>query len=209
MAQERVRLARDVHDIVGHYLAGIALQARAGRRKVRTDPARASDALTQIDQLASDALAETRHAVGVMRSDNALVDLRPVPGIDDIEDLVARLRSSDVRVELRRDMNSRSLPAGLQTAVYRIVQEALNNVIKHAGRANALITIEQHAETLTLSVRDDGATSPSARHDGQGNGVRGMRERAVQVGGTLQAGPASDGGWHVQARLPIDPAAVA
>lgn len=208
VAQERVRLARDVHDIVGHYLAGIALQARAGLRKVRTDPARAGDALTQIDQLASDALAETRHAVGVIRSDNALVDLRPAPGVDDIEDLVARLRSSEVRVELRRDMNSRSLPAGLQTAVYRIVQEALNNVIKHAGRANALITIEQHAETLTLSVRDDGATSPSARHDGQGNGVRGMRERALQVGGTLQAGPASEGGWQVQARLPIDPAAV-
>lgn len=83
-----------------------------------------------------------------------------------------------------------------------------NNVIKHAGPANALITIEQQPETLTVTVRDGGSVAPSARDDGQGNGLRGMRERAVQVGGTLQAGPGSEGGWNVQARLPVDAAGV-
>jgi signal transduction histidine kinase len=110
VAQERVRLARDVHDIVGHYLAGIALQARAGLRRVRSDPARTTDALTEIDHLASDALAETRRAVGVIRSADALTDLRPAPGIDDLEDLIARVRTPEVRIELRRDQTGASSP---------------------------------------------------------------------------------------------------
>ena len=209
VAQERVRLARDVHDIVGHYLAGIALQARAGLRRVQSDPARASQALTEIDRLASDALAETRQAVGVIRSQDALTDLRPAPGIDDIEDLIARVRTPDVRVELRRDQPSRSLPATLQTAAYRIVQEALNNVIKHAGPATAQITIEQQSDALTVTVRDDGTTIAGGLPDEHGNGLRGMRERAAQVGGTLQAGPESCGGWLVQANLPVRSADVA
>jgi signal transduction histidine kinase len=203
VAQERVRLARDVHDIVGHYLAGIALQARAGLRRVRTDPARATQALTEIDQLASDALAETRQAVGIIRSGDALNDLRPVPGIDDIEDLIARVSTPDVRVELRRDPPTTALPATLQTAAYRIVQEALNNVIKHAGPATAQITIQQQPDTLTVTVRDDGATIRQAHPNEQSNGLRGMRERAEQVGGTLLAGPESHGGWRVQATLPV------
>jgi len=203
VAQERVRLARDVHDIVGHYLAGIALQARAGLRRVRTDPARATQALTEIDQLASDALAETRHAVGIIRSADGLADLRPAPGIDDIEDLIARVSTPEVRVELRRDQPTTTLPATLQTAVYRIVQEALNNVIKHAGPATAQITIEQQPDALSVTVRDDGASVRPVHSNEPGNGLRGMRERAEQVGGTLLAGPENHGGWRVQATLPV------
>ena len=203
VAQERVRLARDVHDIVGHYLAGIALQARAGLRRVRSDPARTTDALTEIDHLASDALAETRRAVGIIRSADALSDLRPAPGIEDIEELIARVRTPDVRIELRRDQASRSLPASMQTAAYRIVQEALSNVIKHAGPATAQVTIEQQPDALTVTVRDDGKATANARSDEQGNGLLGMRERAEQVGGTLQVGPRSDGGWRVEATLPV------
>jgi signal transduction histidine kinase len=156
VAQERVRLARDVHDIVGHYLAGIALQARAGLRRVRSDPARTTQTLTEIDHLASDALAETREAVGIIRSSETLADLRPAPGIDDIEDLIARVSTPKVHVELRRDQPTNSLPAALQTTVYRIVQEALDNVIKHSAPATAQITIDQQPDTLTLTVRDDG-----------------------------------------------------
>ncbi len=203
VAQERVRLARDVHDIVGHYLAGIALQARAGLRRVRSDPARTTDALTEIDQLASDALAETRQAVGIIRSADALTDLRPAPGIDDIGDLIARVRTPDVRIELRRDHPGRSLPASLQTAAYRIVQEALNNVVKHAGPTTAQVTIEQQPDALTVTVRDDGKATANAHRDEQGNGLPGMRERAEQLGGTLQAGPQSGGGWRVRATLPV------
>ena len=187
VAQERVRLARDVHDIVGHYLAGIALQARAGLRRVNSDPARTTQALTEIDHLASDALAETRQAVGIIRSTDALTDLRPTPGIDDIEDLIARLRTPEVHIEMRRDPPTNALPATVQTAAYRIVQEALNNVIKHASPARAQVTIEQHPDALTVTVRDDGLTAPTARPGEQGSGLRGMRERAEQLGGTLKS----------------------
>jgi signal transduction histidine kinase len=203
VAQERVRLARDVHDIVGHYLAGIALQARAGLRRVQSNPARTTQALTEIDHLASEALAETRQAVGIIRSADALTDLRPAPGIDDIEDLIGRLRTPDVHIELRRDPPTSALPATLQTAAYRIVQEAVNNVIKHASPATAQVTIEQQPDALTVTVRDDGNTIPTAGRDEHGHGLRGMRERAEQVGGTLQAGPDSSGGWRVQATLPV------
>jgi signal transduction histidine kinase len=210
VAEERVRLARDVHDIVGHYLAGIALQARAGLLRVRTDPGRTTDALTEIDQLASDALAETRKAVGIIRAADDLTDLRPAPGVDDIEELIARVVTPDVHIELRRDPACRSLPATMQTAVYRIVQEALNNVIKHAGPATARVTIEQQQpDAIVVTVLDDGKQTSSARPDTLGNGLLGMRERAEQVGGTLRAGPRSSGGWRVQATLPVrvgDPA---
>jgi signal transduction histidine kinase len=203
VAQERVRLARDVHDIVGHYLAGIALQARAGLRRVRTDPARAAEALTEIDQLAGDALAETRQAVGIIRSEDARADLRPAPGIGDVEDLIARLRTPEVRVELHCDPATNALPATLQTAAYRIVQEALNNVIKHASPATARVTIKQQTDALTVTVLDDGTTAPNPGVNGPGNGLRGMRERAEQAGGILEAGPDTRGGWRVQATFPL------
>ena len=209
VAQERVRLARDVHDIVGHYLAGIALQARAGLRRLRTDPARATEALTEIDQLAGDALAETRRAIGIIRSSDVLADLRPAPGIDDIEDLIARVSTPDVRVELRRDQPTTALSATVQTVAYRIVQEALNNVIKHAGPATAQITIQQQPDALTVTVRDNGGTVLHVHSNEQGNGLRGMRERAEQVGGTLLAGPESHGGWRVHATLPVPDAHLA
>lgn len=120
---------------------------------VRTNPARAAEALTEIDHLASDALAETRHAVGVIRSDDALADLRPAPGIDDIEDLVARLCTSDVRVEFRSDTASRSLPAALQTAAYRIVQEAL----KQRHQARRTRQRPDHDRTTTRDADGDGS----------------------------------------------------
>ena len=203
VADERVRLARDVHDIVGHYLAGIALQARAGLRRARSDPGRTTAALTEIDHLASEALAETRQAVGIMRSAQALVDLRPAPGIEDIEDLIERVRTPEVRIELRRGQPGPSLPATLQTAVYRIVQEALNNVVRHAGPATAQVTIEQRPEALTVTVRDDGVAIGTTGADEHGNGLLGMRERVEQIGGTLLAGPERGGGWRVRATLPV------
>jgi signal transduction histidine kinase len=209
VAQERVRLARDVHDIVGHYLAGIALQARAGLRRVRTDPARAAQALGEIDQLAGNALAETRQAIGVIRSEDASADLRPAPGIGDVEDLIARLRTPEVHVELHCDLSTSALPATLQTAAYRIVQESLNNVIKHASPANAQVTIEQQTDALMITVLDDGRSAPHPAVNGAGNGLRGMRERAEQAGGILEAGPDSRGGWRVQATFPLHEADVA
>jgi signal transduction histidine kinase len=209
VAQERVRLARDVHDIVGHYLAGIALQARAGLRRVRTDPTRATQALTEIDQLAGDALAETRQAIGIIRSEDAPADLRPAPGIGDVEDLIARVRTPQVRVELHCEQSTRALPATLQTAAYRIVQEALNNVVKHASPATAQVRIEEQADALTVTVTDDGTAGANVGTNRPGNGLRGMRERAEQAGGILEAGPDRHGGWRVQASFPLREAGVA
>jgi signal transduction histidine kinase len=209
VAQERVRLARDVHDIVGHYLAGIALQARAGLRRVRTDPGSVTQALTEIDQLASNALAETRQAVGIIRSEDSSADLRPAPGIGAIEDLVGRVRTPEVRVELYCDPSTGGLPATLQTAVYRIVQESLNNVIKHASPATARITVEQQSDALTVTVLDDGSRASTPSPNGSGSGLRGMRERAAQAGGSLEAGPGSDGGWRVEAIFPLRETGVA
>jgi signal transduction histidine kinase len=159
--------------------------------------------LTEIDQLAGDALAETRQAIGVIRSADAGADLRPAPGIGDVEDLIARLRTPEVRVELHRDPSTSALPATLQTAAYRIVQESLNNVIKHASPATAQVTIKRHADALTVIILDDGNAAPNPARNGPGNGLRGMRERAEQAGGILEAGPDTRGGWRVRATFPL------
>ena len=202
VAQERVRLARDVHDIVGHYLAGIALQARAGLRRVRSDPERAIQALTEIDQLAGHALAETRQAVGIIRAEDGLADLRPAPSIRDVEDLIARVRTPETHVDFRCDQSTKTLPAALQTAAYRIVQESLNNVIKHAGPASAHVTIER-AHRRPDRHRPATTGGPHRTLFGPGNGLRGMRERAEQAGGILAAGPDREGGWRVRATFPL------
>jgi signal transduction histidine kinase len=204
VAQERVRIARDVHDVVGHALAGIALQARAGRRLLDREPARAGEALRTIDQLATQALGETREAIGRVREPGDQAELRPQPRLDDLDELVARLQEDDLRVELRRDGAVDGVPDLVQTAAYRIVQEALSNVVKHARPATAVVRVTVDGGAVALDVRDDGrgaAGSGSGSGDG-GYGLAGMRERAAQCGGTVQAGPDPAGGWRVRALLP-------
>jgi signal transduction histidine kinase len=193
--QDRMQIAREVHDVVGHSLVGIALQARAARRRLVRDPERALAALDEIDQLASSALAETRQAVGVIRA-----DLAPQPTLDQLDDLVARLQTPDMHVRLERDAGN--VPVLVQSTAYRIVQEALSNVAKYARPANATVSVLRRGDALAVEVRDTG-TANGARGDGTGHGLQGMRERAELCGGTLEAGPAPDGGWVVSARLPI------
>jgi signal transduction histidine kinase len=196
VAQDRVRIARDVHDVVGHALAGITLQARAGRRLVDRDPPRAAEALRLIDELATSALGETRAAVGRIR------DPAAAPGLADLDTLVARLGRDDVEVRLRREGDASAVPATVQASAYRIVQEALSNVVKHARPARAVVLVTARDRAVEVDVRDDGRGAPA--DDGRGNGLRGMRERAEGLGGTLQAGPDPDGGWRVRALLPTD-----
>ncbi|MDA0179446.1 sensor histidine kinase [Solirubrobacter phytolaccae] len=201
VAQERVRIARDVHDVVGHALAGIALQARAGRRLLERDTARTAEALREIDELATRALGETRDAIGRIRMPDQPAELQPQPRLDDLDDLVARLHDEELEVQLRREGDAGAVPAFVQASAYRIVQEALNNVIKHARPAHAVVTIAARADGMVeIDVRDDGRRGPT--DDGRGHGLRGMRERAAQHGGSLEAGPGPDGGWRVHARLP-------
>ena len=201
VAQERVRIARDVHDVVGHALAGIALQARAGRRLLERDTVRAGEALREIDELATRALGETRDAIGRIRMPGQPAELQPQPRLDDLEELVARLRDEELDVRLRREGDAGAVPAFVQASAYRIVQEALNNVVKHARPARAVVTVAARADGMVeIDVRDDGRRVPI--DDGRGHGLRGMRERAAQHGGSLEAGPDPDGGWRVHALLP-------
>ena len=203
VSQERVRIARDLHDIIGHALAGITLQARAGRRRVRRDPAAAEAALDTIDELATRALAETRQAVGLVRGEPS-GELRPPPGLEDLDELVADLQGEDVSVELRHAGNEEQVPASVQTAAYRIVQESLSNVVKHAGPSHAVVTVEHQPGVLLIGVRDNGEGSPVDRQAAtHRHGLLGIRERAAQVGGSVKAGPAAGGGWRVLARLPL------
>jgi signal transduction histidine kinase len=192
--QDRMRIAREVHDVVGHSLVGIALQARAARRRLERDPARAAAAIDEIDELAAAALAETRQAVGVIRADMA-----PQPTLDELDELVAHLQTPDMQVRLERDAGN--VPVLIQSTAYRIVQEALSNVAKHARPASATVSVRRNGDALAVEVRDNG-TGSGARSDG-GHGLQGMRERAELCGGSLDAGPAPDGGWVVSARLPI------
>jgi signal transduction histidine kinase len=202
VAQDRVRIARDVHDVVGHALAGIALQARAGRRLVERDPERTAEALRQIDELATRALGETREAIGAIRGAEQPAELRPQPGLDDLDELVARLDEDDqLTVALRREGDAGAVPATVQASAFRIVQEALSNVVKHARPAHAVVTVAATDGALEVDVRDDGRRAPL--DDGRGHGLRGMRERAAQCGGSLDAGPDPGGGWRVHARLPV------
>jgi signal transduction histidine kinase len=201
VAQDRVRIAREVHDVVGHALAGITLQARAGRRLVDRDAQRTGEALRQIDELATRALGETREAIGRIRGDGQPAELRPQPRLDDLDELVARLQEDDLRVSLRREGDTSAVPATVQASAFRILQEALSNVVKHARPASAVVTVAATDGALELDVHDDGRRAP--RDDGGGHGVRGMRERAASCGGSLEAGPDPGGGWRVHARLPV------
>jgi signal transduction histidine kinase len=198
---ERTRIARDMHDIVGHALAAIALQARAGRRRLAqgaTD--RADVALGEIDTLAGQALSDTRRAVGLLRSADAGVPPARQPVLSDLDELVAALRTADIQIDVRHEGPTTALPAPVQAAAYRVVQESLSNVVKHAEPAHATVTLRQDGEALVVDIRDDGTARERVHRPG--HGLRGMRERVEAVGGSLDAGPAAGGGWQVRARLP-------
>jgi signal transduction histidine kinase len=199
VAQDRMRIAREVHDVVGHSLVGIALQARAAQRRLERDPAKAAASLEEIDRLAASALADTRRAVGVIRAGEA--EMAPQPTLDQLDELVGRLEASDLHVRLERD-GDEDVPVLVQSTVFRIVQEALSNVVKHARPASAVVSVRRAGDALAVEVRDDGAGGVA---NGGGHGLKGMRERAELCGGTLEAGPAAGGGWLVRAMLPLGP----
>jgi signal transduction histidine kinase len=202
VAQERLRIAREVHDVVGHALAAIALHSRVGARRVGRDPSGTAQAFEEITELASGALAETRDAVGQLRT-NGSADLQPCRGLDDLDELVAAFRASDVPVTLRREGDGPPVPTVVQSAAYRIVQESLSNVARHALPASATVLVRREAQTLVVDVSDAGE-NPADPGVG-GHGLIGMRERASGLGGTLEAGPDPGGGWRVRAILPTGP----
>jgi signal transduction histidine kinase len=202
IVEERMRIAREVHDVVGHSLVAITLQARAGLRRLPRSPGRAGEALREIETLASRALDETRTAIATIRGGTNVTALHPQPMLADLPDLVESMNGSELDVHLVVDPAAHDLAAHLQSAAYRIVQESLSNAAKHARPARTDVRITHAGEALTVEVTDDSANaSPAA---GEGSGLRGMRERAEQLGGSLEAGPAPYRGWRVRARLPVE-----
>ncbi len=204
VAEERARIARELHDVVAHAVSTMVIQAGGARQLVRSDPDDAEQALRAAERTGRDALREMRRLVGLLRDRDEQMGLAPQPSLAQVEQLVAQSRAAGVAVELRIEGESRHVGAGIDLAAYRIVQEALTNTLKHAGEARVWITISYGARGLDIDVRDDGRTPASDGRNGGGHGLVGMRERASLYGGTLAAGPDPDGGFHVQAHLPLD-----
>jgi signal transduction histidine kinase len=198
-AVERARIAREMHDIVAHHLSVIVLQAAGARASGR--PAEAT--LEKIENSARQALTETRRLLGVLRDPDEETGLAPQPGIGDLDALAASVQAAGLPVHLVIDGDLGALPATVDVSVYRIVQEALTNVLKHAGPARADVTIGCAAEAVTIEVTDDGIGELSRPAAVGGHGLAGMRERAAVFGGELAAGPRPGGGYTVRCRLPL------
>jgi len=198
-AAERSRIAREMHDIVAHHLSVIVLQAAGARASGR--PAEAT--LEKVENSARQALSETRRLLGVLRDPDDEAGLAPQPGIGDLDALAAGVQAAGLPVHLVIEGNLAALPATVDVSVYRIVQEALTNVLKHAGPAQADVTIGFGQDAVTIEVTDDGTAGPGQRAQVGGHGLAGMRERAAAFGGELAAGPRVGGGYAVRARLPL------
>ncbi|RBY96352.1 sensor histidine kinase [Blastococcus sp. TF02-8] len=199
---ERARIAREMHDVVAHSLSVVIAQADGGRYAGKTDPQAATDALEAIAATGRQALTDMRALLGVLREGGG-EEYAPQPDVAAIPVLVDDVRASGLDVDLIVEGDARALPAGPQLAAYRIVQESLTNVLKHAGPASrAWVRLQWRPDALELSVLDDGRGAAAVESDGQGQGVRGMRERAWLHGGRLEAGPRPGGGFGVHAALP-------
>jgi signal transduction histidine kinase len=202
---ERLRIARELHDVVAHSMSVIAMHAGSGRLAADRDPAAARTALEVVEESSRDALAEMRRLVTVLRdADDAAASLAPTPGLTDLHRLVAEVAAAGVSVDVHTEGDLAEVPGGLSLAAYRIVQEALTNVGRHSVSAHARLSVVVGHDSVRLEVSNDGvrgaptAAAPAAR----GHGLVGMRERAALYGGELTAGPGPDGEWRVAGWLP-------
>jgi signal transduction histidine kinase len=198
-AAERARIARELHDIVAHHLSVMVLQAAGARASGRA----ADSALEKIEHSGRQALAETRRLLGVLRDPHEENGFAPQPGISELAPLADSVRAAGLQVSLTVCGDHDELPAAVGVSAYRIVQESLTNVLKHAGAARAHVAVGCTGEAVTIEVTDDGAGTPADPALPAGQGLAGMRERAAVLGGELQAGPRSGGGFAVRARLPL------
>ncbi|MER7693204.1 sensor histidine kinase [Streptomyces sp. NPDC097610] len=201
-AAERLRIARELHDGIAHSMSVISVQAGFGRLVLDDRPQDARGALEAIETTGRETLVELRRMLGVLRDDTDDADLAPAAHLADLNRLAERTRRAGLRIDLAVTGHARPLPPGLEAAAYRIVQEAVTNVVKHADASTAHVTVAYGSGELTLTVIDDGSVRPAPGRTGRG--LLGMRERVALYGGTLQAGPAAAGGFRVQARIPVD-----
>ena len=205
VAHERARIARELHDLVAHSLAVIVIQAQAADRVLDTDLASARRALDAIDLTGRAGLEELRRLLDLLVDQTQDLDLEARPGLQQLDHLVERVRDAGLPVSVRVEGQARPLAPGVDLSAYRIVQEALTNTLKHAGRpASATIDVTYLPEAVDIRVADSGAPTPrsSASDSRPGHGLIGMRERAALYGGQIEAGPLADGGFGVQVTLP-------
>jgi signal transduction histidine kinase len=203
--EERLRIARELHDIIGHSLGTIAVQAGVGRHLMAADPQKAAEALDSIAHLSRSSLDEVRAVVSALRDDEPAY--HPMPGLADLPELVETVRSTGLAVELTLPDDLQAIPRQTGSAVYRITREALTNVVRHAQASAATVQVNHHDGRVEVVVRDDGAGTdpPSRPGTGTGHGIAGMRERAEALGGKLSAGASTEGGFVVTASLPMAP----
>jgi signal transduction histidine kinase len=202
VAEERLRIARELHDVLAHTMSVVAVQAGTGRLVGTDHPLEAINALAAVEETARSAMQEMRQLLMVLRTHDDDASVTPTPGLDDLGALVAQVTEAGIAVDVRVEGEPRRIPTGVGLAAYRITQEALTNVIKHAGPAHASVVVRYTDEDVTVEVHDDGPdTTPTV--PAGGHGLIGMRERAAVHGGELIAGPAPEGGFLVRARLPL------
>ncbi|MCF0090900.1 Sensor histidine kinase DesK [Streptomyces sp. MH192] len=216
VAEERGRIARELHDVVAHHMSVISVQAGLARFVFDSDRTTSRTALDTIAGTSAEALDELRRMLQVLREED-LADAgsgrdgtpaAPMPGLDRVEDLVRRVRAGGVPVELRVEGEPRPLAPGVDLCAYRVVQEALTNVLKHARHAEAVVEVRYLPQHVTVSVTDDGeGVIPDRVAGGGGHGLLGMRERAKLYGGTISIGPRNEGGFAVRLTLPTSAAA--
>jgi signal transduction histidine kinase len=203
VTEERARIARELHDVVGHSVSVMTVQASAVRRLLRPEQQREREALLVVEQTGREALAEMRRMVGVLRRPEEAPALAPQPSLQHLDRLVEQACEAGLPVELRIEGDPRPLPAGVDLTAYRLVQEGLTNALKHARAERAQVLVRYGGGDIEVTVSDDGRGARSG--DGGGHGLVGMRERVAVYGGELEAGPRAEGGYRLRARLPVVP----
>jgi signal transduction histidine kinase len=201
VADERTRIARELHDVVGHSVSVMTVQAAAARRLLRPHQEREREALLVVEQTGREALAEMRRMVGVLRRPEEAPALAPQPSLESLDRLIAQIRDAGLPVDLRIEGEPEQLPASVDLTAYRLVQEGLTNAIKHARANHAEVVVRYGDGHVELTVTDDGTGDGAG--EGGGHGLVGMRERVSVYGGELEAGPLAEGGYRLRARLPV------
>ena len=200
--EQRIRIAHELHDSIGHALVAVNVRAAAAAHLRRSDPDESFEALEEIKRTSADALAELRSTLKMLRATPEEVLRRPAQSLEDLQDLVDGLAGVGITVDLEVTNLAESVPEAIEHAGYRIVQEALTNVLRHSDARTAVVRVSLVGDALSVEVVDDGRTE-IGRGAVAGHGLQGMAERAAALGGYFEAGVATGGGWRVEARLPI------
>jgi len=204
LSDERLRIAQEVHDLVAHAMVAINVQAGVAAHVLHKRPGQAETALTEIKRVSGAALDDLRATLGLLRDETDAAPVHPTRVLGEVPDLAGPLRATGVRVDVELDGPEERVPSAVGAAAYRIVQEALTNVLRHADASTAAVRVAIGSRNVEIDVRNDSVGPPAdAPVNGAGRGLRGMAERAEALGGRIEAGPRPEGGWQVHAVLPL------